>query len=147
MTVGNLAPPLLDVAYEGIHCALAITRPGAGIVRVVLSGSDIGEFGDLALRELAKDLERFRSIALFIDAGAVRGASVEVSAEWALWMNAHRSQLRQISMLTGSRYVQITALFVRRFAELVDRMRIFTDRAAFEETLLSSVRRTEPMID
>jgi hypothetical protein len=147
MSVGNLTPPLLDVEYEGIHCNLAITRPGVGIVRVVLSGSDIGEFGDFALRELTKDLERFPSIDLFIDAGAVRGASVEVSAEWALWMNTHRSQLRQINMLTGSRYIQITALFVRRFAELVDRMRIFTDRAAFDESLLLSVRQTELSIE
>lgn len=133
---------VVDVAYEGIHCNLAITRPGAGIVRLVLSGSDIGEFGDFALHELAKDLERFRSIELFIDAGAVRGASVEVSAGWALWMNTHRSQLSQISMLTGSRYIQMTALFVRRFAELADRMRIFTERAAFEGALLSAVHRT-----
>ncbi len=141
MTIGNLTTPP-DVAYEGIHCNLAITRPGGGIVRVVLSGSDVGEFGDFALQELTRDLERFGCIELFIDAGAVRAASVEVSADWALWMNAHRSQLTQISMLTGSRYIQMTALFVRRFAELVDRMRIFTDRAAFEEALLAAVHGT-----
>jgi len=42
-------------------------------------------------------------------------------------------------MLTGSRYTQITADFVRRFGGLVDRMKIFTDQRAFDENLLSSV--------
>jgi hypothetical protein len=76
---------------------------------------------------------------LFIDARAVRSASVEVSSEWAFWMSTHRTQFRHISMLTGSRYVQITADFIRRFAGLVDRMKIYTDPSAFDESLLASI--------
>jgi hypothetical protein len=128
-----------SVGYEGVHCTLAINRPAPGITVVVLAGSDIGEFADFPMRELAKDLARHGSIELFIDARAVRGASVNVSSEWALWMNTHREQL-QINMLTGSRYIQITADFVRRFMGLIDRMKIFTDAAAFDETLVASVR-------
>jgi hypothetical protein len=85
---------------------------------VVLSGSDIGEFGHLPMYELKKDLEQSKTIELFIDARAVRGASIEVSAEWALWMRAHRAAFQRINMLTGSRYIQITATFVRRFGAL-----------------------------
>jgi hypothetical protein len=132
---------LPSVEQQGVHCALTINRPARAIAVVVLSGTDVGEFADFPMRELAKDLDRFGSIELFIDARAVRGASVEVSSEWALWMNTHREQLTQISMLTGSRYVQITADFVRRFLGLIDRMKIFTDHRAFDESLLSSVRR------
>jgi hypothetical protein len=131
---------LPSVGYEGVHCTLAISRPAPGIAVVVLAGSDIGEFADFPMRELAKDLARHGSIELFIDARAVRGASVSVSSEWALWMNTHRLQLKQIYMLTGSRYVQITADFVRRFMGLIDRMKLFTDAAAFDETLAASVR-------
>jgi hypothetical protein len=39
---------------------------------VVLSGTDIGEFADFPMRELAKDLARFGTIELFIDARASR---------------------------------------------------------------------------
>src|SRR5690349_2684325 len=124
-----------DITYQGIHCALTIRRPIPGVTVVVLGGSDIGEFGDFPMQELAKDLERSGALELFIDAGAVRGASIEVSKEWALWMSGQRHRLKRISMLTGSRYVQMTALFVRRFAELLDQMRIFTERAAFDEVL------------
>ena len=129
---------LASVEYEGVHCALTIKRPAPGIAVVVLSGTDIGEFADFPMRELAKDLARFGTIELFIDARAVRGASVEVSSEWALWMSTHRMQFKQISMLTGSRYIQVTAAFVRRFVGLVDRMKIFTDHEAFDASLLSS---------
>lgn len=131
---------LPNVEYEGVHCTLAINRPAPGVAVLVLTGSDIGEFADFPMRELDKDLARFGSIELFIDARAVRGASINVSSEWALWMNNHRAQLRQIHMLTGSRYVQMTADFVRRFVGLIDRMKLFTDPAAFEDTLAASVR-------
>ena len=127
--------PSQEINYEGVHCALTIRRPAPGVTVVVLGGSDIGEFGDFPMQELAKDLRRVGALELFIDARAVRGASVEVSKDWALWMRAHRHQLTGISMLTGSRYVQMTALFVRRFADLLHQMRIFTDRDAFDEAL------------
>jgi len=131
---------LPSVEHEGIHSGLTIRRPAPAIVVVVLSGTDIGEFADFPMRELAKDLAQSGTIELFIDARAVKSASIEVSSEWALWMSTHRTQLRQVSMLTGSRYIQITADFVRRFVGLIDRMKIFTDAAAFDESLDTSVR-------
>jgi hypothetical protein len=131
---------LPSVEYEGVHCTLAIRRPVPGIAVIVISGSDVGEFADAPMRELDKDLAQSGSIELFIDARAVRGASISVSSEWALWMNNHRLQLAQIHMLTGSRYVQMTADFVRRFVGLIDRMKLYTDPAAFDETLAERVR-------
>jgi hypothetical protein len=138
-----VALPAPGVEYEAIHCRPTITRPATGIALVVLTGSDIGEFGDLPMRELAKDLAGFGPIELFIDARAVRGASIDVSSRWAFWMATHRSHFRHISMLTGSRYIEITAAFVRRFSGLTGLMKIFTDRAAFDESLLLSVRRAQ----
>lgn len=131
------------IEYQGCHCDLAIRRPAPAVAVVVLGGSDVGEFGDLAMRELQKDLDRFSAIELFIDARAVRGASIEVSAEWALWMRAHRASFKRIRMLTGSRYIQITAAFVRRFSGLADLMDIFTEHGAFDEELHGSVTRAQ----
>jgi hypothetical protein len=74
-----------SIEYEGVHCSLAIRRPAPGIAVVVLSGSDIGEFQDLPMRELQKDA------------------------------------------------------FVRRFAGLADLMNVFTDGAAFDQSLADSV--------
>jgi phage regulator Rha-like protein len=44
-------------------------------------------------------------------------------------------------MLTGSRFVQLTADFVRRFAELGDAMHVYTDGAAFDEALRAATHR------
>jgi hypothetical protein len=126
---------LPSVDHEGIHVGLTIRRPAPGVAVIVIRGTDVGEFGDYAMRELDKDLAQFGSLALFIDARAVKSASIEVSSEWALWMSRHRERLTRIAMLTGSRYIQITASFVRRFAGLVDQMQLFTDAAAFDQEL------------
>jgi hypothetical protein len=47
-----------------------------------------------------------------------------VSGEWAGWLGANRAMLESVTMLTGSRFIQITAEFVRRFSSLEGSMRI-----------------------
>jgi hypothetical protein len=128
-----------DVVYEGVHCRLAIERPAPAVVVVRLGGWDAGEFGDVPMQELAKDLAADNRIELFIDARASKGASIEVSGEWAQWLGKHRSRFKHISMLTGSRFIQLTANFVRRFAELGDVMRIYADPVAFDGALAQSI--------
>ena len=41
-----------------------------------------------------------------------------VSGDWAHWLKAHDPVLASITMLTGSRFIQMTAEFVRRFVKL-----------------------------
>jgi hypothetical protein len=126
---------LTEIRFEGRHCQLAIRLFAAGVVVVRISGTDVGEFGEAPLHELSERLAGGESIGLFIDARDVRGASIEVSGEWARWLRAHKVQLREVSMLTGSRYVQVTADFVRRFSDLEGVMKIYTDEKAFDEAL------------
>jgi hypothetical protein len=128
------------IRFEGIHCELSIQQFPGGIVVLRISGSDVGEFGDAPMLRLNERLAGGDVIDLFIDAREVRGASIEISGEWARWLGAHRIQLRQISMLTGSRYVQITADFVRRFADLQSVMKVYTDAQAFDSDLLATLR-------
>lgn len=135
------ADPPTDVLYEGVHCRLAVERPAPALVVVRLAGWDAGEFGDVPMQELAKDLAGSRPIELFIDARAVRGTSIEVSGEWAQWLGKHRSRFQHITMLTGSRFIQLTANFVRRFADLGEVMRIYTDPAAFDAALVERIAR------
>lgn len=126
---------LKEVLYEGIHCSLKIERPSRGMVVLRFSGHDVGELGDAPFQELAKDLGGGGLIELFIDARNSQGASINVSNDWAQWLRAHRKRFRLISMLTRTRFIQITAKFVRRFAELDDLMRIYTDPTAFDDAL------------
>jgi hypothetical protein len=127
------------VRFDGAHCSLVIERPRRGVVVLRISGRDIGEFGDLPMLELDKAVKTSGPIEFFIDARKVLGASLDVSSDWARWLGTHRAAFLTVSMLTSSRFIQITADFVRRFAGLGDIMRIYTDPAAFDETLAEAI--------
>jgi hypothetical protein len=128
------------VVYEGIHCRLAVERPAAGVVVVRITGSDIGEFGEAPLRELQQYLDEGGPLALFIDAREAKGATVDVSSEWALWLRKHKDGLQHVSMLTGAPFIRLTARFVQRFADLGEAMRIYTDARAFDAALAASTQ-------
>ena len=126
--------------FEGLHSTIVIARPAQHIVLMTITGRDAGEHGDGPQRALDEEL-RSGTYALFIDARRTLGASVDVSNVWAQWLRSHRDQLQQIHMLTHTRFVQLTADFVRRFAELGDAMLIYTDGAAFDEALRGATHR------
>ncbi len=135
-----MAPDADRVHFEGVHCDFAIEKVSGRVVLMKISGTDIGEFGDVPMKALDDRIDDSSPVDLFIDARNVRGASIEVSGNWAVWLNARRPILRTVTMLTGSRFIHITAEFVRRFASIEGSMRICTDSAVFDQALLESCR-------
>lgn len=135
-----MAPRPQPVRFDGIHCNLSIEKPVAGVALMKISGTDIGEFGDAPMKALADCIGNSSAVHLFIDARDVRGASIEVSGEWAAWLSAHRPVLESVTMLTGSRFIQVTAEFVRRFANLEGSMRICTEPGVFDQALREATR-------
>lgn len=134
-----------EISYQGQHCKLTIEQYPCGVVVIRVSGTDVGEFGDAPMQDLKAWLEDAGAVELFVDARNARGPSIDVSCDWAKWLNAHRVQLQEISMLTGSRFVQVTADFVRRFADLEGIMKIYTDSASFDAVLDSAMRERSGM--
>lgn len=133
---------------EGLHCTMTIDEPAPGVALVTIAGTDVGDLGDAPFRALAKTMEPGVLVELFIDARRARGPSIDVSSDWARWLGEHREHLRHVSMLTASRFVQLTADFVRRFADLGELMRIYTEPAVFEGALSNAVgnaRRPVPL--
>jgi hypothetical protein len=128
-----------EIRFDGVHCKLTIQLFPSGIVTLRISGTDVGEFGEAPMLQLNERLAGGETIDLFIDARDVRAASIEVSGEWARWLRAHKVQLREVSMLTGSRYVQVTADFVRRFSDLEGVMKVYTDERAFDTALTTAL--------
>lgn len=136
----SASSPLGDeVLMEGIHGSLSLKRPGPGVVLAIFKGPDVGEFGDAPFRELEKDLAKGESLELFFDAQECPGPSVSVSDQWAQWMSGKRNQLHRVNILSGSRFVEMTANFVRRFTAMGDRLRIYTDREAFYQALKGAI--------
>ena len=56
-------------------------------------------------------------------------------------VDEHKAQLRVIHFLTASRFIQLSADFVRKFAELGEHMRIYTEASAFDALRLCRERR------
>jgi hypothetical protein len=135
------------VRFKTKLCELTIERPAPDVLLLKLSGHDVGELGDAPFKELARDFPdaaehaSARPCELFIDAREGQGASIDVSGSWAQWLREHKAQLRAIHFLTASRFIQLSADFVRKFAELGERMRIYTEAAAFDDELESAVDR------
>jgi len=135
-----MGPDTQEIRFDGIHCNLAIERLANRVVLVRISGTDIGEFGDAPMRALDDWLNGSSPVHFFIDARDVRGASIEVSGDWANWLSARKPVLESVTMLTGSRFIQITAEFVRRFASLEGSMWICNDALVFEHALLGATQ-------
>lgn len=130
-----------EIRYDGVHCTLSIRQPARSVIILTISGSDTGEFGDAPMHSLNEWIADGVPLDLFVDAREVRGASIEVSGEWAQWMGMHRSDLRSVHMLPGSRLVQVTADFVRRFANLEGIMKVYTEAAEFDRALAAATVR------
>lgn len=130
-----------EVHLEGIHCKFAIARPAPGVLVLRIVGWDTGELGDAPRQQLARDLSDEQPVELFVDAREVRGASVDVSGEWSIWFSKNRTRFSQINMLTGSPFIQLTANFVRRFADLGQIMRIYTEAGIFDAALAEAIER------
>jgi len=135
---GQGLEPCREVHLDGVHCGLTIRSFPGGVVVLKISGTDVGEFGDRPMSELKECVQRTEAVRLFIDARDVRGASMNVSGGWAEWLCTNKTHFQNISMLTGSRYVEITAAFVRRFATLESIMSIYTEPEIFDAALNQS---------
>lgn len=132
-------PRISEVTWDAPNSSLSLRRPVPGVVVITVSGTDVGEHADGPFEELAKDV-RTSPFDLFVDARDSRGVTIEVSAEWARFLAKHRESLRTFHMLTGSRFVQLTANFVRNFAQFGELMRIYTEPLAFDEELRARLR-------
>ena len=129
-----------EIHYEGVHCNLQIHQPSDRVIVMRISGTDVGEFQEAPMKALDAWIADSDPIELFIDARDVRGASIAVSGDWAAWLSAQRPTLQSVTMLTGSRLIEVTAAFVRRFANLEGVMRIYDEPAVFDQALHNALR-------
>jgi hypothetical protein len=128
------------VKFEGVHCTLTIERPAPRVVLVRFRGTDVGEFGERPFQEMDIDLRDDEPVELFIDAAGGKAASIDVSNDWAQWLRSQRERLWRIHMLTATRFIELSAALVRRFAGLEDRMRLYTNPDDFFAALATASR-------
>ena len=130
--------PTCLTRLESESCRFHIERRAPTTVLMRIEGHDVGEFGALPMRCLQALMPAKGRVALFIDARGARGASMDVSNDWAAWLGRERARFAAIHMITGSRYVLFTADFVRKFSELESLMHVHRDATAFDEALAAT---------
>jgi len=102
------------------------------VLQVTIAGEDLGQFGYAALDEIGLALLRKPPLELFIDAEHVTSISVEVSRQWAQFFATNRRQLKRVSVLTGSKLVNLTVAIAQHLSQTGNLIQIYSDRTLFD---------------
>ena len=105
-------------------------RPGALLVKA--TGADMGQFGTASLDEIRLELLRQRPVELFIDAQDVTVVAVDVSREWTQFFSLNREHLRRVSVLVGSKAMELTVAIAQHFSQTGNLIQLYSDRELFE---------------
>jgi hypothetical protein len=121
---------------------MVLTRLGPGIILMSATGHDVGQFGDEPFEWLEQEMGRHGSIEVFVDTREMFNATQTVADGWSNWISRHRSRLKRMSLLTSSKYVQMTLEVAKLFSRTGELMRIYTDAPAFSDAISQSLGRS-----
>lgn len=110
-------------------------RPAPGALLVTIVGNDTGQFGTAALDEIRLEIMRAGAIELLIDAEQAVLVSPEVSQEWTRFFAVTRPQLKRVSVLTGSRLINLTVAIAQHLSNTGNLIQIYSDRELFDAAL------------
>jgi len=117
---------------NGKFCFRRLT-PGA--LLVTISGNDQGQFGTSALDEIRLEILRHGKLELLVDAEQAELVTVEVSQEWTRFFATTREQLTRVSVLTGSKLINLTVAIAQHLSQTGNLIQIYSDRSLFEVAL------------
>lgn len=107
-------------------------RLGPGALLVTISGSDQGQFGTAALDEIRLEQMRHGPLELLIDAADASLVTPEVSQEWTRFFSSSRDQLKRVSVLTGSKLINLTVAIAQHLSHTGNLIQIYSDRELFD---------------
>ncbi|MTV38919.1 hypothetical protein [Duganella radicis] len=117
---------------SGTFCFRRLT-PGA--LLVTITGNDQGQFGTAALDEIRLEILRHGKLELLVDAEHAELVTVEVSQEWTRFFAITREQLKRVSVLTGSKLINLTVAIAQHLSQTGNLIQIYSDRSLFELAL------------
>lgn len=116
-------------------CTFVYRRPRWGVLIVTINGHDVGQFGTAPLDEIVAAMHRERPLELYIDAREAFGADPSISEDWTRFFITNRSNLRQVHILVGSKFIYLTVAIAQHRSHTDDLIQVYTDPAAFEARL------------
>ena len=114
------------------RCSFTFERLRQGALRVTVTGGDSGQFGTAALDEIRIELLRHRPLELFVDAQAATFVAVEVSKEWTHFFALNREHLWRVSVLVGTKAVELTIAIAQHLSRTGNLIQLYTDAELFE---------------
>ena len=120
------------------RCTFVFERLRQGAMLVTISGIDNGQFGTAPLDEIRIELLRHRPLELFIDAQAAVAVAVPVSKEWTHFFSLNREHLVRVSVLVGSKAIELTVAIAQHLSQTGNLMQIYSDRELFDARVKAS---------
>lgn len=130
----------VQLSCDGCTFIFQRLRPGA--LLVTINGFDAGQFGTGVLDEFRLELSRYSPLELFIDAQNALGVAVDVSQEWTRFFSTHRQQLKRVSVLVGSKMMQLTVAISQHLSQTGNLIQIYSDPEVFRENMARASGRT-----
>ena len=106
-------------------------RPAAGILEIVIEGTDNGQFGTSTLDEIAMALMCERPLEIFVDASAASMPAVPVSRDWARFFANNAKDLKRVSVLVSSKTVELTIAIAQHLSQTGKLIQIYSDAEIF----------------
>jgi hypothetical protein len=113
-------------------CSFLFQPLRLGAMLVTITGLDTGQFGTRTLDEIRLELLRNRPLELFIDAREAIGAAVSVSNEWTRFFALNREHLSRVSVLVGSKVVELTVAIAQHLSRTGNLIQIYSDPETFD---------------
>ncbi|MEZ0307610.1 MAG: hypothetical protein ACAH21_06770, partial [Ramlibacter sp.] len=114
------------------RCTFTYERLRQGAMLVTVSGIDEGQFGTATLDEIRIELLRHRPLELFVDAQAAVAIAVAVSREWTHFFALNREHLKRVSVLSGTKAVELTIAIAQHLSQTGNLIQIYSDRELFD---------------
>jgi len=123
------------------EAGFAFARPTPAVLVVTITGYDKGQFGTAPLDEIGGVLRVAAPVHLFVDARNAVGATVRVSEDWTGFLSRHRTELKHVHVLAGSKMVELTVAIARHLSRTDRLIQIYSDPAVFEAQLEAACNR------
>jgi hypothetical protein len=119
-------------------CAFTYDRIRPNVLLVTVTGSDKGQFGTATLDEIRLELLRNRPLELFVDASGATAVRASVSREWTEFFSLNREHLKRVSVLVGSKAIELTVAIAQHLSQTGNLVQIYTDRELFDARLAAN---------
>jgi hypothetical protein len=126
----TLADGRLQLAAGG--CTFVYERIRNGAMLVTITGIDKGQFGTASLDEIRLEMLRHRPVELFVDASAAIAVSIDVSKDWTHFFSLNREHLKRVSVLVGSKALELTVAISQHLSQTGNLIQIYTDAELFQ---------------